>query len=152
MKVVNCFIGKQMVGTGLWWENWPMTHKKWHYWNVLALTQRIRRCLKQHKSDLPLKVVFSAVAQPSSPGPGPKAGFTFAPLLRVVEHIPDDYRNSASTFMIVIIMRPLHPCSYPSWENMMVYCNLREENRWYIHIRNTKSHSHCVKTFHCQGQ
>lgn len=42
--------------------------------------------------------------------PGPTAGL----LLRVVEHIPDDYRNSASTFMIVIITRPLHPCSYSS--------------------------------------
>lgn len=74
-----------------------------------------RRC--QLETELLPKEVFSAVTQPSM----------------VFEHITDHYRNSP--FMIVIIMRPLHPCSYSSWRNMAVCCSLRGENscsRWSI--------------------
>lgn len=121
---------------------------KRNYRNVLALTQGIRRCQEQHKTDLLLlKVVFSAEAQPSMKSwpvwmyQAPQWVFFFLSL-RVVEHIPDDYRNSATTFMIVIITRPLHPCSRSSWENPTVCCNLRGENScfpWYINMRHQKS-------------
>lgn len=47
-------------------NKWPITHTRQHYWNVLALTWKIRRCLKQHRTDLLLKVVSSAVAQAST--------------------------------------------------------------------------------------
>lgn len=145
---VDGFNGKhllavQVVSGGVWaWDcraeiikHDPWLIKKQHHWSVH--TQReLSRYLKQLWIDLLLKVVFLSPAGVSyesvaceSIWPQHRFFFTLSlSLLWIAEHIPDDYRNSTTTFMIVIITRPLPPCSCCSWENGTVYCSLRGEN------------------------
>lgn len=102
-------------------KKWPMTHMKQHYWNVLALTQRhqkVSRAAQDRFASKSCPLSSSTTIHECPECIRPHSRFLFTLLPWVLQHIPDDYRNAVTTFMIVIITRPLHPCSHSSWENV----------------------------------